>query len=61
MCRALTADAVAVNLNGNIIGKWVNKLAKYKSAVVDKISDFVSEYTAATLLRKDLLMKRAGF
>jgi len=51
VCRALGADIViAVNLNGGIVGKHFNKppkQVKRESGVVDKITDLVSEYTAA--------------
>lgn len=51
VCRALGADVViAVNLNGDIVGKHLKKTKnaiKKDTGVVDKISDLVSEYTAS--------------
>ncbi len=48
VCRALGADAViAVNLNGDIVGKHFqknNSLAKPVNPVISKITDLVSEY-----------------
>ncbi len=49
VCRALGADIViAVNLNGDIVGKHLKSVPKQSSSVIDKITDFVSEYTPAT-------------
>jgi len=49
VCRALGADVViAVNLNGDIIGKHfvkVDEPKKREASVVGKISDLVEEYT----------------
>jgi len=51
VCRALGADVViAVNLNGDIVGKHFNKPpqpVKRDTGVVARITDLVSEYTAA--------------
>jgi NTE family protein len=51
VCRALGADVViAVNLNGDIVGKHLKKTKntiKKDTGVVDKISDLVAEYTAS--------------
>jgi len=51
VCRALGADVViAVNLNGDIVGKHFNKppqRIKRDTGVVGRITDFVSDYTAA--------------
>jgi len=51
VCRALGADVViAVNLNGDIVGKHFNtppQQVKRETGVVDRITDFVSEYTAS--------------
>ena len=51
VCRALGADVViAVNLNGDIVGKHLRKTKntiKKNTGVVDKISDLVAEYTAS--------------
>lgn len=51
VCHALGADIViAVNLNGNIVGKHFQKTKKEiknDSGIVDKITDFVSEYTTS--------------
>jgi NTE family protein len=51
VCRALGADIViAVNLNGDIVGKHFQKpqdIIKQDEGVVDKISDLVKEYTAS--------------
>jgi len=51
-CRALGADIViAVNLNGDIVGKHFQKLKSSKAPprnrVKDKITDLVKEYTSA--------------
>ncbi len=52
-CRALGADIViAVNLNGDIVGKHFQQtkaVAKPTSDIVGKITGLVSEYTAAVL------------
>jgi len=49
VCRALGADIViAVNLNGDIVGKHFQKpknIIKKDITVVDKITDLVSDYT----------------
>lgn len=49
VCRALGADIViAVNLNGDIVGKHFQKnktVTKKNSGIVEKITDLVSEYT----------------
>lgn len=51
VCRALGADTViAVNLNGDIVGKHFQKpkkIIRQNMGVVDKITDLVTEYTAA--------------
>jgi len=52
VCRALGADIViAVNLNGDIVGKHFQKAKPSKSperkGVADKISDLVKDYTSA--------------
>jgi len=51
VCRALGADIViAVNLNGDIVGKHFEKskkVLKNDLGIVDKISDLVSEYTTS--------------
>ena len=51
VCRALGADIViAVNLNGDIVGKHHRKPkqpARDEDSIVGKISDWVSEYTAS--------------
>jgi NTE family protein len=51
VCRALGADVViAVNLNGDIVGKHLKKTKKtikQDLGVVDKITDLVAEYTAS--------------
>ncbi len=51
VCRALGADIViAVNLNGDIVGKHFQKpkdIIKQDTGVVDKITDLVTEYTAS--------------
>jgi len=51
VCRALGADIViAVNLNGDIVGKHFEKKqlsTKQKNGVVSKITDLVSEYAAS--------------
>jgi len=52
VCRALGADIViAVNLNGDIVGKHFQKSKTSKSptrkTVTDKLSDLVKEYTSA--------------
>lgn len=51
VCRALGADIViAVNLNGDIVGKRLNKtLAKNGNSVSKKFSERVKEYTRLTL------------
>lgn len=50
VCRALGADIViAVNLNGDIVGKRFHKSVnkpKNNTGLVDKITDLVAEYTA---------------
>jgi NTE family protein len=50
VCRAMGADIViAVNLNGDIVGKHFQKpknIIKPNLGTVDKISDLVSEYTS---------------
>lgn len=49
VCRALGADVViAVNLNGDILGKHLEteeKLPQKQNGVTAKISDFIAEYT----------------
>jgi NTE family protein len=47
VCRALGADMViAVNLNGDIVGKHFDKsTSPKKSSLKHKINDFISEYT----------------
>lgn len=49
VCRALGADVViAVNLNGDIVGKHIhkqNKMTKPSEKVVDKLTNLVAEYT----------------
>jgi NTE family protein len=56
-CRALGADIVlAVNLNGDIVGKRFNKSAKQKNSietVSEKISELVKEYTDLALFEPD--------
>ncbi|MBV1959861.1 MAG: patatin-like phospholipase RssA [Pseudomonadales bacterium] len=51
VCRALGADIViAVNLNGDIVGKHfqtTENTIKKDAGVVDRITDFVTEYTAS--------------
>jgi len=51
VCRALGADIViAVNLNGDIVGKHFQKkqeTPKQETGVVSKITDLVSEYAAS--------------
>ena len=51
VCRALGADIViAVNLNGDIVGKHFQKqknIIKQDAGVVDKITDLVTEYAAS--------------
>lgn len=51
VCRALGADVViAVNLNGDIVGKHLRKTKntiKQDTGVVNKITDLVAEYTAS--------------
>lgn len=51
VCRALGADVViAVNLNGDIVGKHHRKpdpVPKAEDTLVDRISDWVSEYTGS--------------
>ena len=51
VCRALGADIViAVNLNGDIVGKHFekpNNLKRQDTSVVGKITDLVTEYTAS--------------
>jgi len=51
VCRALGADIViAVNLNGDIVGKRLNKpVAKNGSTVSGKLSELVKEYTSLSL------------
>ena len=50
-CRALGADIViAVNLNGDIVGKRLNKtLVKNGNSVSKKLSELVKEYTSLSL------------
>ena len=51
VCRALGADIViAVNLNGDIVGKHHKKtkvIVKQDLGVVDKFTDLVADYTAS--------------
>lgn len=51
VCRALGADIViAVNLNGDIVGKHFKRpkrVADHDESVVSKVSDLVSEYTSS--------------
>ena len=51
VCRALGADIViAVNLNGDIVGKRLNKsLVKNGNSVSKKLSELVKEYTSLSL------------
>jgi len=51
VCRALGADIViAVNLNGDIVAKRLNKtVAKNGSTVSGKLSELVKEYTSLSL------------
>jgi NTE family protein len=51
VCRALGADIViAVNLNGDIVGKRLNKTpVKNGSSVSKKLSELVKEYTSLSL------------
>lgn len=51
VCRALGADIViAVNLNGDIVGKRLNKsLVKDGNSVSKKFSELVKEYTSLSL------------
>jgi len=51
VCRALGADIViAVNLNGGIVGKRLNKMtAKNGKAVSGKLTELVKEYTNLSL------------
>lgn len=55
VCRALGADVViAVNLNGDIVGKHFNKLPPKEPqdvGVVDKITDFVTDYTSSVFTK----------
>ena len=49
VCRALGADVViAVNLNGDIVGKHLKNTLKREATVIGKITDFISEYTNST-------------
>jgi NTE family protein len=56
LCRALGADIViAVNLNGDIVGKHFQKpkhIIKQDAGVVDKITDLVTEYAASVFPTK---------
>jgi len=56
VCRALGADIViAVNLNGDIVGKHVQKTTNHKKedvGLVDKVTNFVTEYTTAIFPEK---------
>ena len=51
VCRALGADIViAVNLNGDIVGKHLQKpknIKKQDAGVIDKVSNLITEYTAS--------------
>jgi len=55
VCRALGADVViAVNLNGDIVGKHFNKIPAREPkdvGVVDKITGFVTEYTSSVFTK----------
>ncbi len=55
LCRALGADIViAVNLNGDIVGKHFQKpknIIKQDVGVVGKITDLVTEYTASVFAK----------
>jgi NTE family protein len=61
VCRALGADIViAVNLNGDIVGKHFHKsktketpASKKDTGFVDRITDFVAEYTTSLFSDKD--------
>lgn len=61
VCRALGADIViAVNLNGDIVGKHFHKsktketsAPKKDTGFVDRITDFVAEYTTSIFSDKD--------
>lgn len=61
VCRALGADIViAVNLNGDIVGKHFHKnkqqqetKQKEEPGIVEKITDFVAEYTSPLFPDKD--------
>lgn len=56
LCRALGADIViAVNLNGDIVGKHLQKpknIIKPDAGVVDKITDLVTEYATSIFTAK---------
>lgn len=60
VCRALGADIViAVNLNGDIVGKHITKTGlkelekKSDSGITKKISELVKEYTSLSFLNGD--------
>lgn len=57
-CRALGADIViAVNLNSDIIGKHLKKpkpAVKQNNGVVDKITNYVTEYTESIFPSKNI-------
>ncbi|MFK5914773.1 MAG: patatin-like phospholipase RssA [Woeseiaceae bacterium] len=57
VCRALGADIViAVNLNGDIVGKHFdqsNKPEKQENSVVGKITDLVKDYTGSLFSTED--------
>lgn len=57
VCRALGADVViAVNLNGDIVGKHYHKVAKHPKkdlGLVDRINNLVAEYTTPIFSEKE--------
>lgn len=61
VCRALGADIViAVNLNGDIVGKHLEKPVLKKNSnnrITEKISELVKEYTNLSLFDEDIKNK----